>query len=358
MAYPAALPARPQLTSSAYEPVSVPGAATSSSSALVVIPWTAPAAPVDRASPAAWLGCSRRKAPGRHRQRLTRTEPRPAARQGAGAKPASIGEAAQEVADRACRAEHPGQGGCSKGNRHRGDRDAGIARRPGRCPGCRRSAFAFPGSARGESAGTRLPGQAPGWGRHPTPGRRREREQDAAAPGQACCSQYRRSRSAEQQQPGNQDRPKDCGRREAHRGQRIPRHPETRVCDEVRPQGTHAAWRAGMVAHRPITARLIERPGWPLWPVTRTKPTKDERQATLTVSSTVVCPRRTIKPAPAPRGESNIGTQQRADDQPGFTRKKQCRAVSRKPAIRPTRPPPTKLTISGRSAPGVRAAWA
>ena len=44
-AYPAALPASPQLTSSAYDPVSVPGSATSSSDVVVVIPWAASAAP-------------------------------------------------------------------------------------------------------------------------------------------------------------------------------------------------------------------------------------------------------------------------------------------------------------------------
>ena len=44
-AYPMALPVSPQLTSSAYDPVRVPGSVMSSSSALVVIPWTAPAAP-------------------------------------------------------------------------------------------------------------------------------------------------------------------------------------------------------------------------------------------------------------------------------------------------------------------------
>src|ERR1041384_6505150 len=43
---PDAAPNQPQLTSNAYDPVSAPGSATSSSSVVVVIPWTAPAAPL------------------------------------------------------------------------------------------------------------------------------------------------------------------------------------------------------------------------------------------------------------------------------------------------------------------------
>jgi hypothetical protein len=107
-AYPTELPASPQLTSSAYDPVRVPGSATSSSSALVVIPWTAPAAPqagITRSIAGMFPAAKGQAGASDGRPALRRDQ---AGGQRQAPPPAPVSEASQEIAGRAGRAEHPG----------------------------------------------------------------------------------------------------------------------------------------------------------------------------------------------------------------------------------------------------------
>ena len=114
------------------------------------------------------------------------------------------------------------------------------------------------------------------------------------------------------------------------------------------------------IAAPPTAARHPESAGGPPAAVTRTKPTREPRQARLAVTSTAVWPRRSIR-APCMAMPTALPALSAAAMIPAPRNDPLCARARSKTAsvsIPIGRPPPAKLAASGRSAPGARAARA